>query len=199
MAGMMTRLRVVPTIELLMSKNFGFINVTFQIPRLQGWTFCLIIYDIAEGTSIIGPFGVASVAWLVGGWFLQIIYSCKSQEALGSCRASGREAKRIDWGFPWKHFRRKLVHKNALFSNMPQMGQTFVSVSFNCPQSCWKRRDSQAHWCTPCRPGGPAFLHLCGCLTQCWWTVDGRTQISLGENHGKKWETTMLERTEPWW
>jgi len=33
---MMTRLRVVPTIELLMSKNFGFIDVTFQIPRLQG-------------------------------------------------------------------------------------------------------------------------------------------------------------------
>lgn len=72
---------------------------------------------------------------------------------------------------------KKTCTQNALFSNMPQMGQTFVSVSFNCPQSCWKRRDSQAHWCTPCRPGGPAFLHLCGCLTQCWWTVEGRTQL----------------------
>ena len=28
---------------------------------------------------------------------------------------------------------KKTCTQNALFSNMPQMGQTFVSVSFNCP------------------------------------------------------------------
>ena len=59
MAGMMTRLRIVSTIQLLISKKFCLIDDHISNSKIAGMNF-LFIYK--EGTSIIGPSPVALVA-----------------------------------------------------------------------------------------------------------------------------------------